>query len=84
MCDVRGDAVQLVEAIREDTQQLGQSLSCLRVDGGMVVNDTLLQLQADLLGIPVGEYMYTSQTCWEYLLVSGVYMYLSDLLEIAI
>lgn len=29
-------------------------LARLRVDGGMTVNDTLLQLQADLLGIPVG------------------------------
>ena len=30
-------------------------LASLRVDGGMTVNHTLLQLQADLLGIPVGE-----------------------------
>ena len=30
-------------------------LARLRVDGGMTENDTLLQLQADLLGIPVGE-----------------------------
>lgn len=28
-------------------------LDCLRVDGGAVVNDLLMQLQADLLGIPV-------------------------------
>ena len=27
----------------------------LKVDGGMTVNKTLLGLQADLLGIPVGE-----------------------------
>ena len=29
-------------------------LTSLRVDGGMTVNNLLLQLQADLLGIPVG------------------------------
>jgi glycerol kinase len=31
----------------------GQRLEVLRVDGGAVVNDLLMQLQADLLGIPV-------------------------------
>ena len=31
-------------------------LASLKVDGGMTVNKLLLQLQADLLGIPVGEY----------------------------
>ena len=30
-------------------------LASLRVDGGMTANRLLLQLQADLLGIPVGE-----------------------------
>ena len=29
-------------------------LASLRVDGGMTVNDLLLQLQADLLGITIG------------------------------
>ena len=29
-------------------------LASLRVDGGMTVNDLLLQLQADLLGIDIG------------------------------
>jgi glycerol kinase len=31
----------------------GIPLQELRVDGGMTVNDTLLQMQADLLGVPV-------------------------------
>lgn len=31
----------------------GPPLRELRVDGGMVVNDTLMQIQADLLGVPV-------------------------------
>jgi glycerol kinase len=29
------------------------SLNCLRVDGGMVVNDLLMQIQSDVLGVPV-------------------------------
>ena len=30
-------------------------LGLLKVDGGMTVNDLILQLQADILGIPVGK-----------------------------
>ena len=36
-------------------------LTSLRVDGGMTVNNLLLQLQANLLGIPVGRYRNTTQ-----------------------
>ena len=35
-------------------------LASLKVDGGMTVNKLLLQLQADLLGIPVGKYCRVS------------------------
>ena len=38
----------LVDAMRADVE-----LSVLRVDGGAAANDTLMQFQADLLGIPV-------------------------------
>jgi glycerol kinase len=31
----------------------GVDLSQLKVDGGMVVNETLMQFQADILGVPV-------------------------------
>lgn len=40
----------LVDAMRRDT---GQGLHRLKVDGGAAVNDRLLQLQADLLRVPV-------------------------------
>jgi glycerol kinase (EC 2.7.1.30) len=33
--------------------QGGPPLTELRVDGGAAVNDTLMQFQADLLGVPV-------------------------------
>lgn len=34
----------------------GVPLSRLQVDGGMTANHLLMQLQADLIGIPVGKY----------------------------
>jgi glycerol kinase len=41
---------ELVDAMVADA---GVALSALRVDGGMTVNDLLLQIQADVLGLPV-------------------------------
>jgi glycerol kinase len=40
----------VVEAVNADA---GIDLSELRVDGGATANDTLLQFQADILGVPV-------------------------------
>ena len=41
---------EVIEAVNADS---GVALKELRVDGGMVVNDTLMQFQADILGVPV-------------------------------
>ena len=41
---------EVVEAMDADS---GVALTELKVDGGMVVNDTLMQFQADLLDVPV-------------------------------
>jgi glycerol kinase len=41
---------EVLDAMRADS---GADLSELRVDGGMVANDLLMQFQADLLGVPV-------------------------------
>ncbi|MCA1626865.1 MAG: glycerol kinase, partial [Acidobacteria bacterium] len=35
------------------TKDSGVRLEVLKVDGGATVNDTLMQLQADILGVPV-------------------------------
>ena len=44
----------LLQAMERDVRAGGgAALSELRVDGGASVNDTLMQFQADLLGIPV-------------------------------
>jgi glycerol kinase len=41
---------EVLEAMEKDS---GVKLSALKVDGGMVQNETLMQFQADLLGVPV-------------------------------
>jgi glycerol kinase len=41
---------EIVEAMATDS---GVTLDSLKVDGGMVYNDLLMQFQADLLGVPV-------------------------------
>ena len=42
--------LDVVEAIEED---LGKAIADLRVDGGVSVNSLCMQLQADILGVPV-------------------------------
>jgi glycerol kinase len=41
---------EVVDAMNADS---GVELSSLKVDGGMVVNELLMQFQADILGVPV-------------------------------
>ncbi|MBI4940617.1 MAG: glycerol kinase GlpK [Actinobacteria bacterium] len=41
---------EVVDAMRADS---GVELTELKVDGGMVVNETLMQFQSDILGVPV-------------------------------
>jgi len=41
---------EVVEAMAQDS---GVELTALKVDGGMVANDLLMQFQADILGVPV-------------------------------
>jgi glycerol kinase len=41
---------EVVDAMNADS---GVALTSLKVDGGMVVNDLLMQFQADVLGVPV-------------------------------
>jgi glycerol kinase len=46
-------AYQTREVLEAMAQDSGVKLTALKVDGGMVVNDLLMQFQADLLGVPV-------------------------------
>jgi len=51
--------LEIYEAMRQET---GIQMSCLKVDGGMVVNELLMQFQADLLGFPVVRPMVAETT----------------------
>jgi glycerol kinase len=46
-------AYQSAEVLESINQDHDTPLTDLRVDGGMVVNETLMQFQADVLGVPV-------------------------------
>lgn len=46
-------AYQVREVVDAMEQDSGVKLTTLKVDGGMVVNDLLMQFQADLLNVPV-------------------------------
>ena len=46
-------AFQCAEVLEAMQKDAGQALAELRVDGGASANDLLMQLQADLLGVPV-------------------------------
>jgi len=50
---------EIVEAMRVDS---GIALTSLKVDGGAVRNDLLMQLQADILGVPVVRPIVTETT----------------------
>jgi len=50
----------IVLAMNKDS---GVDLKSLKVDGGMVVNDLLMQLQSDILDVPVIRPMVTETTC---------------------
>ncbi|WP_434112551.1 glycerol kinase GlpK [Methylocaldum sp. GT1TLB] len=49
----------IVDAMRQET---GLNLDALKVDGGMVVNETLMQFQSDILGTPVIRPIVTETT----------------------
>lgn len=46
-------AYQTADVIKAVNADAGVDLAELKVDGGMVANDTLMQFQADILGVPV-------------------------------
>ncbi|MEX3566123.1 glycerol kinase GlpK [Micrococcus endophyticus] len=64
----------LLEALTADT---GRRIEALRVDGGMTVNESLLQFQADILGVPVVRPRVTETTvqgaAWAAGLAAGVW-----------
>jgi glycerol kinase len=63
----------LLEAMRRDAQQhQGLDVSALRVDGGACANNLLMQMQADLMGIPVVRPKTTETTALGAALLAGL------------
>jgi glycerol kinase len=50
---LEGIALQILDLAQAMTEDRGEPLHLLKVDGGAAANDLLMQLQADLLGLPV-------------------------------
>ena len=59
----------LLDAMEADS---GGPLGVLRVDGGAAVNDSLLQFQADLLGVPVERPTVIETTAWGAAALAGL------------
>ncbi len=52
-------AFQNLEIVQSMNKDSGIDLKELQVSGGMTQNKLLLQMQADVLGIPVGEFQFS-------------------------
>ena len=50
---LEGVALQIGDLVDAMVADLGEPLAVLRVDGGAAANDLLMQMQADLLGVPL-------------------------------
>ncbi len=55
-------AYQTADVVREMERVTGESVRSLRVDGGAAANDLLMQIQADVLGVPVRRPEYAEIT----------------------
>lgn len=64
-------AFQTVDLARAMEQDAGVRLPELRVDGGASVNNLLMQLQADLLGVPVARSQVSETTALGAALLAG-------------
>lgn len=59
---------QILDAMNQDSRV---PLAQLQVDGGMTSNRLLMQLQADILGVTVGENVHTWPQMLPFLTVHG-------------
>ena len=60
---------EVLDAMNKDS---GVDLTALKVDGGMVFNETLMQFQADILGVPVVRPMVAETTALGSAYASGL------------
>ncbi len=65
-------AYQVFDVLEAMEGDMGGRLDVVRVDGGAAVNDRLLQLQADLIGVPVERPRVTETTALGAALLAGI------------
>jgi glycerol kinase len=76
-------AFQVADVLEAMAADSGKRLRALRVDGGAAANDLLLQLQADLLGVPVERSVVAETTALGAAYLAGLAMgYWQELAEI--
>jgi glycerol kinase len=68
-------AFQTVDVVRSEEADSGIDLTELRVDGGAAANNLLLQMQADLLGVPVIRPRVTETTALGAAYLAGLATY---------
>ena len=83
MCRAALDATayqtrEVLDAMEKDS---GVTLKALKVDGGMVYNDTLMQFQSDILGVPVVRPVVAETTALGAAYAAGLAMGYWDNLE---
>jgi len=69
---LEGIAFQIADLVHAVTEDLGQALPFLKVDGGAALNDLLMQFQADLLRVPIVRPKVTSTTALGTALLAGL------------
>ncbi|WP_243029769.1 glycerol kinase GlpK [Thermus altitudinis] len=69
---LEGVAFQVADVVRAMEEEAGLLLKELRVDGGMAQNPLFLEIQADLLGVPVLRPKVTETTALGAALMAGV------------
>ena len=78
-------SAELLEAMQQDTARSGTQVSELRVDGGGSTNDTMMQFQADILGVPVIRPKITETTALGAAYLAGLAVgFWKDTQEIAV
>jgi glycerol kinase len=74
-------AFQVADIIRLMEEETGIPVNQLKVDGGMVVNDFLMQFQADILDVPIVVPQVTETTCLGAAYLAGLHVGFWESLE---
>ncbi|MCA9636370.1 MAG: glycerol kinase GlpK [Myxococcales bacterium] len=69
---LEGIALQIADLLTAMAADLGAPLRSLRVDGGAAANDLLMQLQADLLGVPLARPTILETTALGAIFLAGL------------